>query len=71
MDQQQASITHCVCSGLSFAQIKQHADHHNIRSIKGLRSRLGMGAYCSACAPYLKQMLRSGQTEFDEPINEY
>jgi len=69
--QDEAAINHCVCTGMTFDQIKAEADAHGIRSIKGLRSRLGMGAYCSACAPYLKEMLRTGKTKFDEPINEY
>jgi len=70
MDQQQV-IRRCDCSGLTFAQMKRKADEMNIRSIKGLRSRLGMGYYCTACVPYLKEMLRSGQTEFDQPIDEF
>ncbi len=68
---QQVDISRCVCTGMTFAQIKRFADRENIRSMKGLRSRLPMGAYCTACAPYIKQMLKTGQTEFDEPINEY
>ena len=55
----------CQCSGMTFDQIKQAAQQMNIRSVKGLRNRLPMGAYCSGCAPFVREMLKTGQTVFE------
>lgn len=64
----QNSIDRCVCSGMTFEQMKREAKRLNLRSVKGMRSRLPMGAYCSACAPYLREMLKTGKTKFTEPV---
>lgn len=60
------TVERCECSGMSFAEIQAEARRLNIKTVRGLRNRLPMGAYCSACAPYVRQMLRTGRTRFDE-----
>jgi len=61
----------CLCSGLKFSQIKQHADAAHTTSIKRLKRELDMGLYCSACVPYLRAMFDTGKTRFTEPIDLY
>lgn len=56
----------CLCSGRSFEQIVREARRLNTTSIKRLRRELGMGAYCSACAPFVREALKTGQTVFTE-----
>ncbi len=61
----------CLCSGLTFAQIGEHARRRNTTSIKKLKRELDMGLYCSACVPYLREMFKTGRTVFTEEINLY
>lgn len=57
-------VNRCQCSGLTFAEIQAEAKRLNTTSLKKLKRCLDMGPYCSACAPYVREMLRTGQTEF-------
>lgn len=66
-----APIDRCECSGWTFREIRDFAQQNKIKTVKGLKNRIPMGGYCSACAPYLHHMLKTGQTEFDEPIEIY
>lgn len=54
----------CLCSGLTFKQIKAYAADADTTSIKRLKRELEMGMYCSACVPYLKEMFKTGRTSF-------
>lgn len=58
----------CRCCGMTFAQINAYAQKHRTTSMKRLRRELKMGAYCTACLPYLREMFRTGKTEFDEEL---
>jgi bacterioferritin-associated ferredoxin len=60
-------FTRCECSGMSFEQIKTFAAENKIKTVKGLKTRLPMGGYCSACSHYLTEMLKTGQTRFEAP----
>jgi len=64
------TIDRCACSGMSFTEIREQADRMGIRTVKGLKHRLPMGAYCSACAPYVQDMLKTGRVEFDADPDE-
>lgn len=55
----------CLCSGLTFAEIRREAQRMRTTSLKRIKRELDMGAYCSACAPFVKEALRSGQTVFE------
>ncbi len=59
-------LDRCQCSGLLFRDIKKKARKMNTTSIKRLKHELDMGIYCSACAPYLKEMFKTGRTSFSE-----
>jgi bacterioferritin-associated ferredoxin len=58
-------VDRCRCSGQTFDEIRQVADRLDTTSIKRLKRELNMGAYCSACRPFLVEMFRSGQTRFE------
>ncbi|MFA7237326.1 MAG: (2Fe-2S)-binding protein [Phycisphaeraceae bacterium] len=60
-------FTRCECSNMSFEQIKQFARENNVQTVKGLKTRLPMGGYCSACSQYITLMLKTGQTRFEAP----
>ncbi len=61
----------CLCSGLTFEEIRQEAERMNTTSIKKLKRELEMGVYCSACVPFLKEMFKTGQTVFTEDPIEF
>jgi len=56
----------CLCSGRSFDEIVREAKRLNTTSIKRLKRELDMGTYCSACTPFVKEALKTGQTVFTE-----
>jgi len=58
-------VERCECSGMSFAEIQAEARRMNVKTVRALKKRLPMGAYCSACAPYVNEMLRTGKTRFE------
>ncbi len=58
-------VTRCRCTGLTFEQIRRHADRAGARRIKRIKRELNMGAYCSVCRPYLAEMFRTGRTKFE------
>lgn len=59
------TVDRCLCSGMSFEEIQAEARRMNVKTVRALKKRLPMGAYCSACAPYLNEMLRTGRTRFE------
>ncbi len=64
------AVTHCICSSVSFVELKNIADEHKIKTIEELRRIKPFGLSCKLCVPYVRQMLRDGRTAFDTPIIE-
>lgn len=62
-------ITKCVCRDTTFASLLPLAREHRW-ALADLIRETGCGAGCGLCRPYLREMLRSGQTEFSEVILE-
>jgi len=56
----------CLCSGRSFDEIVREAKRMKTTSIKRLKRELDMGLYCSACTPFVKEALQTGQTVFEQ-----
>jgi len=64
------AITHCICSDVSFAELKEVADAKQITDWEKLQQDRPFGRSCKLCVPYVKQMLLDGRTVFTEPIIE-
>jgi bacterioferritin-associated ferredoxin len=47
--------------------MKEVADTNGIRDLESLQRHITFGFKCGLCRPYVEQMLRTGQTEF-EPV---
>ena len=62
-------ITKCVCRDTTFASLLPLAQERQW-ALEDLIRETGCGAGCGLCRPYLREMLRSGQTEFSEVILE-
>lgn len=52
-------ITHCVCFGESFVELKK------FNTLEAIQKETGCGTSCKLCVPYIKKMLETGETEFD------
>jgi bacterioferritin-associated ferredoxin len=63
-------VTHCICFDVSFAQLKKVADTNNVHDLEALQQCVQFGHNCGLCHPYVRQMLRTGQTEFDVFYND-
>ena len=63
-------IDRCICVNTSFQMCKVFADSLSNPTLEDLEKELDVGCSCSLCRPYLKKMLETGQTEFNEIIEE-
>ncbi len=61
-------ITHCVCYGKSFAELKAIAEREQATSIEQLQKHVDFGLNCKLCQAYVRRMLRTGETEFCEIV---
>lgn len=57
-------VTHCICHGRSFDELKEIAEELNITEIQGLIDMEFCSCGCKLCVPYIEMMLRSGRTSF-------
>ena len=57
-------VTHCICFDISFAQLKKIAQINNVCNLEALQQCVEFGQKCGLCHPYVREMLRTGQTEF-------
>ena len=58
-------IDRCVCTNQSFAHLLDVAQQHQC-DYHQLRARTDAGNHCGLCRPYVKCMLRTGQTVFHQ-----
>ncbi len=58
-------ITRCICSDITFAELKDIADSTKSDSIDELKQHAQFGQNCKLCHPYVEKMLRTGDTEFE------
>jgi bacterioferritin-associated ferredoxin len=58
-------VTHCICFDKSFAQLKEVANANNVHDLEALQQCVEFGQKCRLCHPYVRRMLRTGQTEFE------
>lgn len=56
-------IHRCVCTNTSFTALLATARSHGL-TLRELAKRTGASRQCGRCAPYLRRMMRTGQTEF-------
>jgi bacterioferritin-associated ferredoxin len=61
-------VSGCVCKATSFEELRARATASGW-DLSDLMRETGAGAQCGLCRPYLRRMLRTGQTEFHELLN--
>ncbi len=62
-------ITMCVCMRMPFARLLPIARERGW-GLESLMREAGCGGNCGLCRPYLKRMLRTGETVFTEIVTE-
>ena len=54
----------CLCYPHTFVELKTRAAQQQWCTVGEITEALGCGGGCGLCAPYLKQMLQTGETAF-------
>lgn len=62
-------ITMCVCMRMPFARLLPLARERGW-DLDGVMRETGCGDNCGLCRPYLRRMLRTGETVFHEVLME-
>jgi bacterioferritin-associated ferredoxin len=63
-------IDRCYCFQKRFAQLKTVADKTGAETVHDLQQRVEFGNNCGLCHPYVRRMLRTGDTTFQQVIRE-
>ena len=61
-------IARCVCFGKRFSELKKIADKTGSKTVEELQQHVRFGLNCQRCPPYVKEMLKTGQTVFEHII---
>lgn len=56
-------VDRCVCVDITFEALKQAQQQESL-DLEGLKRRTGCCSGCNSCEPYVRLMLRTGQTRF-------
>jgi bacterioferritin-associated ferredoxin len=62
-------VSRCICRNTAFAELLPRA-RANGWDLAALMAETGCGAQCGLCRPYLRRMLRTGETAFTELLTE-
>ena len=63
-------VERCICMRVPFAELLPLARAGGWE-LEALMRETGCGTRCGLCGPYLRRMLRTGQTEFRELLAEH
>jgi bacterioferritin-associated ferredoxin len=63
-------IDRCYCFGVPFAALRATAEATGARSVGELQRHVTFGQRCRLCHPYVRRMLRTGETVFGEIVME-
>jgi bacterioferritin-associated ferredoxin len=62
-------IERCVCVNVTFAEMKEAVRAEGL-DVEGLERKYGCCRGCGLCAPYVRRMMRTGETCFGEILSE-
>lgn len=63
-------IDHCICFGRDFEELLQIARAKQVTTLEELQDETEFGLSCRICNPYVRRMLKTGQTTFDTLLTE-
>ncbi len=61
-------IDRCYCFGVSFAELRAHAQSTGASTIEELQKKVVFGKQCELCHAYVRRTLETGQVVFNEII---
>lgn len=64
------TIDRCYCYDWTFAELKAIAEAEGAETVAALQEHATFGQNCELCHPYVRRMLRTGETVFGEVIQE-
>ena len=59
-------ISRCICFEVEFSSLRRIAEKTGAKSIEELQEHITFGKRCRLCHPYVKRMLKTGETVFTE-----
>lgn len=62
------NIDRCYCYDETFAHLKRVAEENDAESVEALQAHVQFGENCQLCHPYVRRMLETGDTAFQEII---
>lgn len=63
-------IDRCYCFQQTFAALRDIAREYDVRDLAGLQEHVDAGCKCRLCHPYIRRMLRTGETVFHTILTE-
>ncbi len=63
-------IDRCLCFDRTFAELAEVAAETGAETVAALQEHARFGQKCKLCHPYVRRMLRTGQTVFREVVTE-
>jgi bacterioferritin-associated ferredoxin len=63
-------IDRCYCYDQTFAHLRDVAEDEGVSSIEELQAHVTFGENCQLCHPYVRRMFKTGQTVFEDIIEE-
>lgn len=63
-------IDRCLCFNQTFAELKKRAEEQGAQTLEALQKQVVFGQKCRLCHPYVRTMLRTGETVFDRILTE-
>lgn len=63
-------IDRCYCFGKTFAELHDVAEATGAETVAELQRHVVFGEQCTLCHPYVRRMLRTGETVFREIVTE-
>ena len=64
------TIDRCLCHGTLYAGMAEAACASGAEAIRALQDAIDFGHGCQLCHPYVRRMLRTGQTVFHRVVTE-
>ncbi len=63
-------IDRCFCFGRTFASLREIAEATGAASVAELQTHALFGQNCGLCHPYVRRMLRTGETVFEAVVTD-
>lgn len=64
------TIDGCLCFGRTFAELRDVAERSGARTVAEVQEHVVFGQRCRLCHPYVRRMLRTGETVFHEVVTD-